>query len=183
MKINLISIWLLSTLSILIVATSLTAIVYAQEEGNATDSEKPIKFFAIQHAQYGSISEINSTAYSLELNDVSDKTILFSDRPDRIVKTENTQELLDRWYDAGTDTKNSFFLVPPNAALVIDDQEKQEDVVVVELFEPAYDYDSNILVYNFKYLNNTISKLPSEFGQITLVIDSTFINATPGDYN
>ncbi|MFB5601129.1 MAG: hypothetical protein ACE5SW_12990, partial [Nitrososphaeraceae archaeon] len=97
-------------------------------------------------------------------------------------KTESTQQFLDRWYSAGTNEENTFFLDPPNAALVVDDQQGQ-DVVVVELFEPAYDYDSNILVYNFKYLNNTISKLPNESGQITLVIDSTFINATPGDYN
>ncbi|MFB5601036.1 MAG: hypothetical protein ACE5SW_12520, partial [Nitrososphaeraceae archaeon] len=108
--------------------------------------------------------------------------ILFSDRPDRIIKTESTQQFLDRWYNAGTNAENTFFLYPPNATLVMDDQQHQ-NVAIVELFEPAYDYDSNILVYNFKYLNNTISKLPIEFGQITLVIDSTFINATPGDYN
>ena len=39
----------------------------------------------MQHAQSGLLSEINATTYSLELNDVSDKTILFSDRHDRIV--------------------------------------------------------------------------------------------------
>ena len=60
--------------------------VSAQE--NMTDSEEP-KFFVIQHAQSGSISEINETTYTLELNDVSDNTILFSDRPDRIVKSES----------------------------------------------------------------------------------------------
>ena len=37
---------------------------------NQTTSEEQIKFFSIQHAQSGSISEINATAYSLELNDV-----------------------------------------------------------------------------------------------------------------
>jgi len=44
-----------------------------------------------------SISEINETAYSLELNDVSDKTILFSDRPDRIVKTTSTLDFIGNW--------------------------------------------------------------------------------------
>ncbi|MDR4512087.1 MAG: hypothetical protein MRJ93_10340 [Nitrososphaeraceae archaeon] len=176
---KLISISLLSTLSILLVAvTSLTIPVYAQE--NIIDSKQP-KFFAIQHAQSASISKVNATTNFLELHDVSNP-ILFSDRPDRIVKTESTQQFLDRWYDAGTDTKNnSFFSDPPNAALVIDDQEGQDEVVI-ELFEPAYDYDSDVLVYNFNYLNNTVGKLPSEFGQATLVIDSTFANATPGDY-
>ncbi|MFB5601091.1 MAG: hypothetical protein ACE5SW_12800, partial [Nitrososphaeraceae archaeon] len=66
---------LVSTLSILLVAvTSLIIPVYGQEDGNTTDSDMS-KFFAIQHSQSGSISEINSTTYSLELNDVSDKTI------------------------------------------------------------------------------------------------------------
>ncbi|MDR4512057.1 MAG: hypothetical protein MRJ93_10190 [Nitrososphaeraceae archaeon] len=158
---------LLSTLSILISASTLTSI-YAQE--NMTDTDMP-KFFAIQHAQSASISKVNATTNFLELHDVSD-VILFSDRPDRIVKTESTQQFLDRWYDAGTDTKNSFFSDPPNAALVIDDQEGQ-DVAILELFEPAYDYDSNILVYNFNYLNNTNTILPNEFGETTLVIDSS----------
>ena len=36
-----------------------------------------IKFLSIQNAQSGSISPINDTAYLLELNNVSDKTILF----------------------------------------------------------------------------------------------------------
>jgi len=177
MKNNFTILMLVSLLAIVAISTSATS-TYAQDENTAT-SEQP-KFLAIQHAQSGSITKVNATTNFLELHDVSNP-ILFSDRPDRIVKTESTQQFLDRWYDAGTDAKNSFFSDPPNAALVIDDKEEQ-DVVVIELFEPSYDYDSNILVYNFNYLNNTINKLPSEFKEATLVIDSTFANATPGDY-
>ena len=69
-----------------------TNTINAQE--NTTTSEELIKFFAIQHAQSGSISEINATAYTLELNEVSDKTILFSDRPDRIVTSISTFEFI-----------------------------------------------------------------------------------------
>ena len=75
------------------------------------------KFFAIQHAQSGSISEINETAYSLELNDVSDKTILFSDRPDRIVMSVSTANYIGNW-TAGVD---SFAVDGPNAVLVVDE--------------------------------------------------------------
>jgi hypothetical protein len=167
MKNNFTILMLVSLLAIVAISTSATS-TYAQDE-NTTTSEQP-KFITIQHAQSGSISEVNATTNFLELHDVSNP-ILFSDRPDRIVKTESTQQFLDRWYSAGTDTKNTFFLDPPNAALVMDDQEGQ-DVAIVELFEPAYDYDSNILVYKFNYLNNTISKLPNEFGQTTLIIDN-----------
>ncbi len=161
--------------STLFVAAIISSVVYAQE--NMKDSDLP-KFLAIQHAESGSVSKVNATTNFLELHDVSD-VILFSDRPDRIVKTESTQEFLDRWYNADTEN-NSLFLDPPNAALVIDDQEGQ-DAVVVELFEPAYDYDANILVYNFNYLNNTTDKLPSEFGKTTLLIDKFNFGPNPGD--
>ena len=50
--------------------------VYAQQGQTATTIEFP-QFLAIQHAQSGIISEINSTSYSLQLNDLTDKTILF----------------------------------------------------------------------------------------------------------
>lgn len=73
---------LFSIFSVFVVATSLD-LVYGQEE-NMKGSETP-EFFSIQHANFVSISEINEIAYSLELNDISDKTILFSDRPNRIV--------------------------------------------------------------------------------------------------
>ncbi|MGD1837742.1 MAG: hypothetical protein ACPKPY_06760 [Nitrososphaeraceae archaeon] len=58
---------LLSSLLFLVIGT-LTTIVYAQGE-NTIDVEQP-KFFAIQHAQSGLLSEINETAYYLELNKV-----------------------------------------------------------------------------------------------------------------
>jgi hypothetical protein len=54
--------------------------------GNVTD----VQFLAIQNAQSGSLSQINLTAYTLELRNVSDSTVLFSERPERIV-TPNTQ--------------------------------------------------------------------------------------------
>ncbi|MFB5601253.1 MAG: hypothetical protein ACE5SW_13630, partial [Nitrososphaeraceae archaeon] len=118
--IKLSSFLILGTVSLLVLFTN--NIIYGQQSENITSSNEPIKFIVLQHAQSGSISKVNATTNFLELHDVSD-VILFSDRPDRIVKTESTQEFLDRWYDAGTDIKNSFFLDPPNAALVMDDQQ------------------------------------------------------------
>ena len=55
---------LFSTLSIFLVVASLTVPVYTQE--NIITSDVP-KFFAIQHAQSGSIAEINQT-FILALN-------------------------------------------------------------------------------------------------------------------
>ena len=84
---------------------------------NQTTDHVP-KFFAIQHANSGSLSAINETSYLLELNDVSDKTILFSDRPDRIVKSISTSDFIGNW-STGED---SFAIDAPNSVLVVDEQ-------------------------------------------------------------
>ena len=140
--------------------------VYGQEEGNITDHVP--KFFAIQHAQSGSLSEINETAYSLELNDVSDKTILFSDRPDRIVTSVSTSDFIGNW-STGED---SFAVDAPNAVLVVDEQEGKQEVAIVELFNPVYDVDKKSLKYEAMPDYVTSIELPREFGQTTMVIDS-----------
>ena len=137
-------------ISMLIIITSLTIIATAYAQGlNVT--ERP-KFFAIQHANSGSISEINQTftlalnnqssktlfssnidkSFSLELYNVSDKTILFSDRPDRIVTSVSTSDFIGNW-STGED---SFALDAPNVVLVVDDIEVQQDTAIVELFNP-----------------------------------------------
>jgi hypothetical protein len=51
-------------------------------------------FLFIQGAQSGSVSEVNATTSALELSDVSDKTILFSDRPNRIVASIDTADFI-----------------------------------------------------------------------------------------
>ena len=54
-------------------------------------------FLFIQGAQSGSVSEVNATTSTLELSDVSDKTIMFSDRPDRIVTSIDTADFIVTW--------------------------------------------------------------------------------------
>ena len=65
----------MKTLVLLLVPVFMISVgsVYAQE--NTTD--RIPKFFAIQHAQSGSLSEINETAYSLELNDFQTRQYCF----------------------------------------------------------------------------------------------------------
>ena len=159
---NLTLLILLSALSIIVIVTTMTS-VYAQE--NTTDHVP--KFLAIQHAQSGSLLEINETAYSLELNDVSDKTILFSDRPDRIVKSISTSDFIGNW-STGED---SFAVDAPNAVVVVDEQEGKQDVAIVELFTPIYDSEKMALKYDVTPDNATSIDLSREFGQTTIVID------------
>ena len=159
---------LLSTLPVLVVM-SLTSAVEAQQ--NTTDSNGP-EFIAIQDAQSGIISETNSTSYSLQLNDLADKTILFSDRPDRVVTTQSTQDFIGNW----TSGQDSFQVDPPNAALVVlVDNDQKEEIFEIELFNPKYEKDEKRLSYDFTFLGNTTttaSYLPNVLGKSVLVIDS-----------
>ena len=156
------SLGLLSLLSIFVIASTYV-LVYAQENQIASDTPK---FFGIQHAQSGSISEINETAYSLELNEVSDKTILFSDRPDRIVTSISTFEFIGNW-SIGID---SLAVDAPNAVLVVDEQEGTQDVTIIELFNPVYDVDKKTLKYDI-IPDNVTSIDFHKFGHSTLIID------------
>ncbi|MFB5601115.1 MAG: hypothetical protein ACE5SW_12920 [Nitrososphaeraceae archaeon] len=185
MKNNLTLTILFLTLSILVGVSTLNSI-YSQE--NATDSKEPIKFFAIQHAQSGSISEINNTftlsltnesnktsltsdtskIFSFELNDVSDKTILFAERPDRIVTSISTSDFIGNWSSGD----NSFAVDAHNAVLVLDELKGQQETTIIELFDPVYDIDQKTVKYEVIPDNRTPIDLPNEFGQSTLVIDS-----------
>ena len=130
-----------------------------------------VKFLFIQGAQSGSISEVNATTSTLELSDVSDKTILFSDRPDRIVGSANTTDFIGNWSTG----ENSFAIDPPNAVLILDDEEQRQEIAVIELFNPEYDSVANTLKYDIAAENATTTTtsidLPGEFEQSTLVID------------
>jgi hypothetical protein len=156
------------TLGILVFIQS-TDFVTAQEGNrNVTGAT----FLFIQGAQSGSVSEVNATTSTLELNDVSDKTILFSDRPDRIVGSANTTDFIGNW-SIGT---NNFAVDPPNAVLILDDEvEQRQDLAIIELFNPQYDPEANTLKYDIVAENATTTTtsidLPGEFGQSTLVID------------
>jgi hypothetical protein len=64
---------------------------YASAQGgNGNGNVTGARFLFIQGAQSGSISEVNATTSTLQLSYVSDKTIMFSDRPNRIVSSVDT---------------------------------------------------------------------------------------------
>jgi hypothetical protein len=123
----------------------------------------------IQGAESGSVSEVNATTSTLQLGNVSDKTILFSDRPNRIVESIDTADFICNWSTG----PNSFAADPPNVALVVDDAaEQRHDLAVIDLFNPVYDSEANTLRFDIVSENGTsIGGLPGEFGQSTLVID------------
>jgi hypothetical protein len=152
-----------------------TAAATATATGN-NNNMTGVTFLFIQGAQSGSISEVNATTSTLELSDVSDKTIMFSDRPDRIVGSVSTTNFIGNWSMG----PNNFAIDPPTAALILDDEEERQDIAVIELFNPEYDSEANTLRYDITAENATTTTtttsssidLPSEFGQSTLVIDA-----------
>jgi hypothetical protein len=160
------------------------------QQQNNSNNMTGATFLFIQDAQSGSISEVNATTSTLELNNVSDKTIMFSDRPDRIVAYVDTADFIGNWSTGA----NSFAVDPPNVALVVDDDdvEQRQDLAVIELFNPEYDSEASTLKYDITAENATETttspiNLPGEFGQSTLVIDDDgengqdFANGGPGN--
>ena len=157
-------------------ATTTTA---GANETGTSNNMTGATFLFIQGAESGSVSEVNATTSTLELGNVSDKTILFSDRPNRIVASIDTAEFIGNWSTGA----NSFAVDPPNVALVVhDDVEQRQDLAVIELFNPEYDSEANTLRYEIVSENGTsIGGLPGEFGQSTLVIDQTNIDTGPSE--
>lgn len=164
----------LSFLVILIVVGVISLIfgpVNSQENESKTATSESIDFLIIQQANSGSISNINSTTHSLQLNDITKKVILFSERPNRIVLTESLDDFIGNW----TIGQDSFQYDPPNAALILQtDNDSEQGIFEIELFNPKYNEGGNKVTYGFTILGNTttVSDLPNTLPKSTLIIDS-----------
>lgn len=141
----------------------------ASQNHTETNNESP-QFLAILHAQSGTISEIKSTSYALQLNELADKAILFSDRPNRMVVTQSVLNFIGNW----TRGDDNFQIDPPNAALVLTGN-NEVDVFEIELFNPQYDNNERTIRYDFSLLGNDTSSndLPANLGESVLIIDSS----------
>jgi hypothetical protein len=82
--------------------------------------------------------------YLLTLTGVAADTTYFSDRPERITGLAPTQPFLD---GLGFTSEN-----PPNAAIVAQTESGEQDVLVVQLFNPVYDAGAATLVYEARIL-------------------------------
>jgi len=160
--------YLLSFLSIIGLVFSYNE-VNAQQQDNVADSYG-VEFLSVQTSQAGSVTENNTTSHLLELNNVANETVLFSDRPDRIIESISTSDFIGNW-TAGPD---SFAEDPPNAVLIYENlQTGNLDTVILELFNPLYDMALNTLTYSIIIENAAPIDLQSEFGKSILVVDTT----------
>jgi len=147
-----------------------------QQTDNETVEVKPVTFMFVQTAQSGTFVPVEGedNLYTLTLIGVAPQTIAFSDRPERVVVQVPMQQFLEGMCFAPEN--------PPNAALEILEADEEEDLAVVELFDPVYDNTTQTLRYNVSILEEPDLSyavfnerhdraLQETFGPSTLFID------------
>lgn len=156
-----------------IIALASTGCIAQSDEDQAP---KTYSYMFVQSADSGSFVPIEreENLYHLTLEGVSANTTYFSDRPERIVGQAPMQKFLE---GMGFSESN-----PPNAALEVLESKESSDLVVVELFNPAYHAETNTLEYTASILKepnhsyavfneNHDRSIPKSFGANSLFID------------
>ena len=152
-----------------------------------TDNEAAFLFVQAAFSA-GSFEPNDDGTYQLTLGSAPEQTIYFSDRPARIVGAMPTERFLAVLGFEPSD--------PPNAALVIEVDAENTDVIVLELLDPVYDPAVATLTYTvtvlegFEQLESTSigfveqplneDSLPAQFGPCSLFIDS-LLGCSPWD--
>ena len=144
--------------------------------------ETEISWLYSQTAESAEMVSLGGNKYELTLNDVDLHTIMFSDRPDRIVDIVSTQKIIDGWDIAFAESA-------PNAVLVEHEPSGESDSLVVVLYSPEYDSLKSTLTYQVEVLSdeqhperlkqiaNAHDVPPTEFEAVSLFIDNV---TTPG---
>ncbi len=173
---------LAATFSGIAAASSARATVARQDATPAAtpvaSNQVEVEFLFVQQFDSGTWTpkEGEDGVYTLTLTGGTDQTIAFSDRPNRLVTTFPTDDLLGQI--AFTPAS------PPNAAVAVQGPEGR-DVIVVQLTGETFDTDTNSVTYSATvlstYESGRLSKLagqqndaelPAEFGAGSLFIDS-----------
>ena len=143
---------------------------------NATENQTET-FIFIQEGTGGSFVNDGSGNYTLTMTDVVPYTIFFADRPARDVGFAPMDKFL-KGFSFGASN-------PPNAALILPDENETSDTVIVELTNPQYNNTIQTVTYNAKLLKeysfesvwfqDQLSKvdasIPERFDHAVLVID------------
>ena len=138
---------------------------------------KTATYIFLQQGSNGSFVNDSAGNYTLTMTDVVPYTVYFADRPSRDTGFVPMDKFLNG-FDFGVHN-------PPNAAIILPDENETSDMVVVELTNPKYNNTTRTLTYNVKQLKNYSFKsgwlqdhasevdpaIPERFGNVTLVID------------
>jgi hypothetical protein len=128
---------------------------------STTSSDTP-QFMFVQSAEDLKVDAAKST---LRLVKVSQQTLYFSDRPQRLAGHLRMADYLKEWTAAAG--KDNFGADPPNAALsVYEPGQPNNTLVVVKITNPVV--DGADLIYTYKVLKGT---MPTGGGATTLFID------------
>ena len=136
-----------------------------------------VTHFFLQEAGNGSYGTDDSGNSTLTLTGVKPDTIYFTDRPSHEIGFVPMEQFLE-----GFDWNP---INPPNAVLIIQENVGNEAIIGLELTDPKYDGDLDLLTYHARPLDeaefesNWISglklsenqPLPENFGQVSLLID------------
>ncbi|MCX6678583.1 MAG: hypothetical protein NTU95_11670 [Methanothrix sp.] len=173
--------WIVS-ISILCCLAWIGAASGAETSANQTGAAEAIlnetsTHIFLQEGTNGSFVKDVSGNYTLTITGVIPYTVYFSDRPARDAGFAEMKQFLDGF---SFDPNN-----PPNAAVMIEEGNEENDMVVVELTSPQYDEISHKLTYTAKRLDDYAFKsewpkdllsgadnaIPETFGKVLLVID------------
>ncbi len=124
-----------------------------------TQNEEPSK--EVQYMFVQNAAGINMSSEQLTLQKVSQTTIFFSDRPERIAGHMTTADFVDEWNKG----ENSFADDPPNAVLSVFSEDNISDVVI-ELNNPRL--EGLNLVYDIKLIEG---EMLSSGGATSIFID------------
>jgi hypothetical protein len=131
----------------------------------------------LQQGSNGSFVNDGSGNYTLTMTDVVPYTVYFADRPERDTGFVPMDKFL-KGFDFGVNN-------PPNAAIILPDENETSDMVVVKLTKPQYNNTTQTVTYNAKLLREYYFKsgwlqdhmsevdptIPERFGSVDLVID------------
>ena len=166
--------WILCILFILV----LTGVAFgADTTANEADENDTTTHIFIQEGANGSFVNDGSENYALTMTDVLAYTAYIADRPSKDVGLVQTDEFLNGF---NFDVNN-----PPNAAIILPEENETSDMVAVQLTSPRYDNITKTLTYTAKLLteysfesgwfqdqkSNVDATIPERFGRVVLVID------------
>ena len=148
----------------------------AKAAATKTDLNRTTYSF-IQEGTNGTFVKDGSGNYTLTITGVIPYTIYFSDRPARDAGMSPMKDFLKNFCFGSRN--------PPNAMVMLKDEAKDHDMIVVELTSPKYDETNKTLKYTAKVLDNYTFKsnwaqdllpmadpaIPESFGRVIIVID------------
>lgn len=154
-------------------------------ENKTASAVEPKAFTFVQEGSGGSFVNDSPGNYTLTMTDVVPYTMFFADRPARDVGLAPMDKFL-KGFSFGASN-------PPNAAIILPDENETTDMIVVELTKPQYNNTTRTLTYKAKqlkeysftsgWLRDQQSKvdpaIPERFGRITLVIDDCTCDSVP----